>query len=267
MSRTLIIRSGGGMPGLDIHAGIGIALDRLGIIGTDVIGTSAGAIISALDASGKPAMEIADIINDLSDEEVRQPRFMWRARPWINNIFSPRKIELLLERLLPPTFQQLSKRCGIHATRVRDGAGITFGHIAVHKPIDWLPPLRQSVMASMAIHGFFPDVRIDRDYYADGGTSNNVPLPYDLTPYDRVVICIATPPVLYRRKSNYIARMLTNVSWLMRGQINATLARISSRKVIVLWPDVAKDCGTMRFRHSLIIDSFKEAMEQLQGQL
>lgn len=265
MTKTLIVRSGGGMPGLDIHAGIGLALRNAGITATHCIGTSAGAIISALDASGMSYPEIAKQIITLRDSDVRSPRPLWRMRPWIDYIFQPTKIMRLLENLLPYGFSSLSKPLGVHCTRNRDGRGVTFGTVSMDDTLmSWFPPLRQAVLASMSIHGFFPEVRIDRHDYSDGGTTANVPIPLDLTRYDRVIVCIATPPTEYPVRNRLIPRLVANIQWLMRGQIDSACARVfNNPKVTIIWPNVGKSAGTMRFRHSLIVEAEREASKQL----
>lgn len=263
---TLVVRSGGGMPGLDIHAGISLALEARGIEATHCIGTSAGAIVSAFDANGYSAGMMANIIRSLNDDDVREERFLWKFRPFIDYIFHNNKIRDLLAHYLPLKFEHLAKPLGVHCTRNRDACGLTFGNLTVGTGQKlYTPGLREAVLASMSIHGFFPSVELYNENFSDGGTTANVPVPYNLADYDEIIICIASPPVEFVEKRSLVCRLVSNVQWLMRGQIDATLARVKNEpNVTVVWPDVEKDCSTMRFRHSLIEDAGLKSLEILE---
>ena len=269
---TLIVRSGGGMPGLDIHAGITIALARHGIEATHCIGTSAGAIISAMDSSGYNAIQINKIIAGLTDHDVRDERILGRYRPWITHYLGNAKIIALAESLFPEQFVELKKPLGVHVVRNSDGEGITFGALHVRDPEIAKHPntkfMRDAVLASMSIHGIFPDVLIDGVAYSDGGTSANVPVPHNWRNFDRVVLAIASPPTSYPEAKNVISRLLRNVQWLMRNQIHGMVNQVQlDERVIVVWPKCGAESNTLRFDHRLIDAAKREAYASIAAQL
>ena len=258
--KILFVRSGGGMPGLDIHAGINLALYKNGIRATHNAGCSAGAIIAALDSYGFSPVGIATLIRNLTDDEVLKERFAWKARAlWVDYFLEHEPIFTLLERLLPASFNELVKPLHVAATRCRDGYKATFGSSV---------SLRHAVLASMSIHGVFPTVSIDDELYCDGGVRNNLPLPRDWETYDEVWLLIATPPTSYRQRSGILARLMLNIAWLMRDQIEDVIEQTSGNpKVKVIWPNVGKFSAMLRFDHDLINLAKMEADKQIKAQL
>lgn len=266
MKKVLFVRSGGGMPGLDIHAGITLALAEAGIFSTHNVGTSAGAIISALDSAGWTATQIAAEVASLNDGDVRKERVLWKARAmWIDHYLSNEPAVELLEKLMPRLFTDLQKPCCAVATRVRDGKKVWFcgpdleivSGTVYHQ-------LRPAVMASFSIHGVFPTVAIAGDEYADGGVRANLPLPPTWKEFDEVWLLIATPPVHYRQRRNIISRLLLNVAWLMRDQVEDVLEEVAGDpRVRVVWPDVGGKDSTLRFNHRLLNSARTLAAEQI----
>lgn len=264
--RILFVRSGGGMPGLDIHAGITSALAEAGIVSTHNVGTSAGAIISALDSAGWMASQIAAEVLSLNDADVRRERVLWKARAmWIDNYLSNGPAIALLEKLMPQYFTDLQKPCAVVATRVRDGKKTWFGgpNMEITRGATF-NQLRSAVMASFSIHGVFPTVTIYGDEYADGGVRANLPLPLTWRDFDEVWLLIATPPVHYTQRRNILSRLLLNVAWLMRDQIEDVLEEVEGNpRVRVIWPDVGAKSSTLRFNHRLYYDAQKLAAERI----
>lgn len=247
--RRLFVRSGGGMPGLDIHTGIWQALTARGIEADACIGTSAGAIVSAMDAAGITSARARDIIEAQTDATIRRERFAWKIRiPWIDHWLSPDPIRDLLAGLLPERFSDLAKGLRVCCTRVEDGGRMTF---SADQGNPWL---RESVLASMSISGVFPWVSIGGTYYADGGVRANVPLPDDWAAFDEVWLLIATRPTFYRvDQRGLLSRVMLNVDWLMADQIYDVLATTNgAHNVRVVWPNVGARSGALHFDHSLI---------------
>jgi predicted acylesterase/phospholipase RssA len=241
------------MPGMDIHAGIWRALSDHGIHATDCIGTSAGAIVSAMDAAGWTSAQARDFIAGLKDRDVRHELFAWKARiPFIDHWLSSEGIARILAANLPDDFAALPKPLRVCCTRVADAARTTFGrdYGALN--------LREAVLASMSISGVFPWVRIGDTEYCDGGVRANVPLPDDYETYDEVWLLIATRPTFYRAKRrNMLSRLILNVDWLLADQLFDVLgATINKPKVKVLWPQVGGASSMLRFNHRLIGEAY-----------
>ena len=259
MKRVLIARSGGGLPGLDMHAGMWQAMEAAGINATHVSGNSAGAIISAFDAAGHSAEQCAKIIRFLTDADVLHERLGWKLRLfWINYFIRSDAIRRLLELYIPPRFDQLAKTLSVVATRVSDGA------------CAWLNPImcddvRTAVLASMSICGVFPWVKINGEDYCDGGVRANVPLPGNWREFDEVYICIATRPLDYpKRATGLLSRLMLNVDYYALDQAEDVLAEVEGApNVHVIWPPLGRGAGTLHFDHSLIGETRRWTSQRL----
>jgi len=261
--RTLLIFSGGGCPGLDIHAGIGMALSEFGIVPDEIHGTSAGAIYGALFAhhafSGIPP---ANIIRRLTDDDARDPRFMWRSRfRHLSHIHRGRKMAAIIDRELPQEFADLP--CRMFAWTVEGGSG---------RPVYFNSgDLRRAVRASASIRGIFPPVAMPSPayttFYSDGGTKNNIPLPGWWMEFDRIIVCVATQPVNYQGKGLLFHSMLS-VHELMEGHYDRLLAQTcDDPRVLIIRPEVDGKTGTMHFNHDLIDIAFSQARSILHDRL
>ena len=251
--KRLFVRSGGGLPGLDIHAGIWDALEMAGIYPTHVSGTSAGAIASAFQAG--PMLD-ADIfhglISSLSDEQVRVERPLWKLRvPWIGWYLDSAPILSLLEHYLPEHFDRLTLQLQCWAVNARDG-----GAVNVARPELARSPA-EAALASMSICGVFAPVRLlDGNEYFDGGPAMNLPVPANANDFDEIYLLVATGrPGSYSDDESMLTRLIHNAHWMMDDQIHDTIAqaRESCRaKVHVIWPDLPTPRGALHFDHNLI---------------
>jgi NTE family protein len=241
--------SGGGIAGLDIHTGIWSALDRAGIESTANCGTSAGAIMAALNSANQSAWGTNKLIRSLTDDDVRDERFAWALRMLsIDSFMLTDKIEGLLAQLLPATFEELRKPLLIFATDDVMGTSASFDS----------GELRKAVLASMSIAGVFTPVTYSGGIYSDGGTTNNAAIPSleSLDRYDEVYVLIAEPPIHYIGKDNMLTRLRRNADFLINGQMAELLAAVAMNPhVHVLRPPAKVLKGSMHFDHDLISEA------------
>lgn len=261
--RTLLVLSGGGLPGIDIHAGIGLALSEQGIVPDEIHGTSAGAVYGALYASRDfSGIAAADIIRHLTDAHVRDPRSFWQLRfGLINSMMSGRKIRRVLDHYLPDTFEELP--CTLYTYAVERGSGVLVGFNQGN--------LKEAVRASASIHGIFPpaEIRLPSHSlnYSDGGTKSNVPVPDDWQNFDRVFVCIATQPVNYRGRG-LLFHTLLSVHELMEGHVDRAMRKVQgSTKVTFIRPPIGKDSSTLHWNHDLIEDAYDYTRDMLRREL
>jgi len=246
--KTLVVMSGGGMPGLSIYAGILRAFFLRDIKADEVHGTSAGAIAGALWlAKNFDGLSAANTILALSDRDVRDPLTMWRTRHrWLNHFMRGDKIRAIIEREMPGKVSDLP--AVFKAYMVQSGNGKVYSS----EPGDCL---WHCVRASSSIRGVFPPVQLTSGlFYSDGGTKANVPLPKNWREFDRVIICIATQPVEYKFQNGIITNLFYSIHELMEGQVNRVLDEVSDeigRKVVVIRPPVNTEKSTLRFDHGL----------------
>ncbi|MGB5236216.1 MAG: patatin-like phospholipase family protein [Flavobacteriaceae bacterium] len=157
---TGLVLSGGGFRGI-AHIGVIKAMEEAGIQATHVAGTSSGAIIGALYAAGYTHQEILEFVKGVNlfsiyKYAVNKPGFV-----------DTEKFYKDFKRLFPEdNFGTLKLPMFITATDVLKGALKVFSSGPIIRPI----------LASAAFPGVFTPVKIDSNYYIDGGTLNNFPV-------------------------------------------------------------------------------------------
>jgi len=244
--------AGGGLSGIDLNLGMAKAVFQRGR--PDLIcGTSAGAIVGAFVASRSIA-DCEQMVRGLKDSDVLDKRWFRRLRsPFLGHTIGNEKILQLFRDHLPEDFGQLRIPLRAMATDLATGRG------------RWMRKgcLRSAVLASSAISGIFPHVRIGKQLLADGGTAHNIPLPEDWHHFDEIYICIPGAPYKYDpEKANVIERLLWNIDLLMRDQTNDILRVLDSvivrpgqtanfkTKAYVIQPPMGGEM--LSFKHSLI---------------
>lgn len=188
--RTALVLAGGGARGI-AHIGVIRALERDGIRPDYVVGTSMGALIGALYASGYNAAQLEEALGQLADLSAFRP-------------YAPRPPASL--RLLPVTvlFERSAHGFDLQNAEVREGdinavldALLLRGNLAARGNFDSLPipfravatdindrttvvlksgDLAQAVRASIALPLLLSPVPIGGHLLADGGLSDNVPV-------------------------------------------------------------------------------------------
>ena len=187
--RTALVLSGGGAKGL-AHIGVLQVLDSLGIRPDLIVGTSMGAIIGALYASGYDARQIDSLARALPVSDLAQPFRGPAPHPWDHRI---------------PLVFMVRGRNGfefqtgiVDETRpnARLNAAMLRGNLLARGQFDRLPipfravatdlrdrstvvladgDLARAVRASSAIPLVFPPVIIGSAVLVDGGLSANIP--------------------------------------------------------------------------------------------
>jgi len=267
-----ITRAPGGLPALDAHVGAWLAFDEFGLRPAYVAGCSAGAIISAMQAAGMSALEARAVLSDLRSDAVIRRRPLWKARAfWLKHFLDPAPIAELLEDYLPDTFAELKLRLAVSATRMDSSPE--------HAVVFETGPLREAVLASMSIAGAWPYARVDSSSprtcvrrtgnggrYSDGATTDAIVLPHDINTFDHFFIVNIRRSCSFRlRDRNIISRLLWNVEQLMEVERNQAQVLYGTRgNAHVHWLDLdIADASTFKFRHSLQIDAYCEALNQL----
>ena len=160
MKKVGISLSGGGSRGI-VHIGILKAIDEAGIKLSMVTGTSAGAIVGAFYCSGYSPDGIMEII--------RETKLIKYVRPAISRsgLLKLETIESIFNLYLKnDSFDALSIPLVVATTNVRNGANV-FLHDG---------PLIKSVLASCAVPVIFEPIKLNGEFYIDGGVLNNLPV-------------------------------------------------------------------------------------------
>ncbi len=258
---------GGGANGL-AHIAILEVFDELEVRPEMISGTSIGAIIGALYASGNTAGEIRDLV----DEIVGQDSDSWIGRfidrrifRWISLldpsmgegglIRGDRLISLLDDALEVDTFEELDIPLRVIATDLRKREQVVFDS----------GDLSSAVLASIAIPGVFTPVIIGDRVLVDGGLVN--PVPFDVL-FDNCDIVVAVNVIGIRDLDDDISFMDTTF-------ISAKIAQesILRGKRALREPDIFIDTGingvqVMQFnKFDSIYKQARPAADQLRQQL
>lgn len=167
---------GGGARGL-AHIQVLEALDELGVRPHRIAGTSIGAVMGALYASGLTGKQIRGMVNDLLFRQADKParRQGRNALRWIEfmdpgfhhgGLLKGEKfIRFLSESMQCDRFEDLKIPLQVSTTDYRTGAEAVFSS----------GDLLSAVRASMAIPGIFTPVEHGGKLLADGGLVNPLP--------------------------------------------------------------------------------------------
>jgi predicted acylesterase/phospholipase RssA len=195
MPRVGLALSGGGARGL-AHIGVLQRFEEVGFPLDSITGTSAGALVGALYASGFSGREIEDLFRrldltraflepllrnpgeTLGEQEDRESTFMsierkngqtTFAQGLRNGLEVQRTLQSLLARgayFSGGDFDQLQRPLRVLATNLETGQGRVFGK----------GDLVEAVRASMAVPGGFRPVVIEGQQYVDGALVENLPV-------------------------------------------------------------------------------------------
>ncbi len=174
MERVGVVLSTGDLRGVFAHAGFLLALEELGISYRAMAGSSAGAIVAAIVASGKSPREFADWLRGLRVEDYWQPdslfkvlyHFIVRAGRGYTGLVSTSRLErTIADLLVARTFESCPVPLYLVATNITTGSKEVFhsGEIAPR------------AVASAAIPALFKAKRIGESYYVDGGVFDLAP--------------------------------------------------------------------------------------------
>lgn len=189
-ARTALVLSGGGAKGL-AHIGVLAVLDSLGIKPDLVVGTSMGAIVGALYASGYSARQIDSLARHLPMAEVVRPFRVVTPHAWDHRI----PLLFLVRGRNGFTFQ--TGLVDETQPNARLNAAMLRGNLLARGRFDQLPvpflavatdlrdrstvvlaegDLARAVRASSAIPLVFPPVVVGDAVLVDGGLSANIPV-------------------------------------------------------------------------------------------
>ncbi|MDR2938261.1 MAG: patatin-like phospholipase family protein [Prevotellaceae bacterium] len=154
-----VVLSGGAARGF-AHLGVLQALEDYGIMPTYVAGSSMGAVLGAIYASGKSPVEIYHV--------AQRQKYAHLYRPSLHGaLFKPVFLEEMLDHFIPHnSFDSLQKKLYVCMTNLNHA----------RSEIVSSGTLKNKVVASAAIPFVFQPSVIDGFTYVDGGLLNNLPV-------------------------------------------------------------------------------------------
>lgn len=155
-----LVLSGGGMRGA-AHIGAIKAFEEYNIFPTHIAGTSAGAIVGAFYAYGYPWEDILKFFKEINILDIK--KFALNKPGFIDTekFYSDFK-----KYIKEDDFSFLKKEMSITSTNILNGQLEVFNQGELIRPI----------LASAAIPGVFTPVKLNGNYYIDGGSINNFPV-------------------------------------------------------------------------------------------
>ena len=190
--RVVLVLSGGGMKAM-AQVGVLRAMEEAGLKPAEVVGTSAGALIGALVASGLSYDEIVPRVFAVGRRELAAlARWSVLARGLsAPSVLKPQPLRSLLARLLPVhAFGALRVPLRVTAVDVDSGELVVFG---AGGRTDCT--VVEAVLASMSLPVYLPPAVIGGRRYVDGGLLGVLPLNVAaLIPAD-VVVAVDVGPV------------------------------------------------------------------------
>jgi NTE family protein len=175
---------GGGGAKAAAHIGAFRALEEANLVPGHIVGTSMGAVFSALFASGLSAREALERVEMIGEKDiVRAEPFAFLKGLWARALLQPDPFRRSLERMLGTRrFQDLKIPLTVTATALDTGELTLFGEGGR------TVPLVEALYATCALPLFLPPAIIEGRRYADGGLRAVVPLePASLIPATLVV--------------------------------------------------------------------------------
>ena len=169
--RSAFVLSGGGVLGA-VQVGHLQALIEAGITPDLVVGTSVGALNGAAVAA-RPNHEgvecLRDVWLELTTEDIFPGTALRRAFHLLrkgDHLYRNDGLRGLIAHLPVRSFERLAVPLSVCSANLDTGAEHWFEE----------GPLTPAILASAAIPGVFPPVKIDGSAYVDGGVVNNIPI-------------------------------------------------------------------------------------------
>ncbi len=284
---TGLVLSGGAARGL-AHIGVLKALEEQGVRIDAVAGTSMGAVIGGLYASGYSVQELEKLALELdwqqvlSDDPPRRDIPFRRKQDDLDflvkrqlsfrddgslglplGVIQGQNLALLLERLL------------VHASDTRDfdRLPIPFRAVATDiandkKVIFRSGHLPQAIRASMSIPAVFAPVEVDGRLLVDGGMVDNIPMDVarDMGVDRLIVVDIGTPLQPREQLLTVVDVLNQSITMMTRRNSEAQLATLRQEDLLVQ-PMLAAFGSTDFERAEQLIDAGYRAADALRGRL
>ncbi|MDG2050752.1 MAG: patatin-like phospholipase family protein [Myxococcota bacterium] len=263
--RIAVVLSGGGARGA-AHVGVLEVLEQLQIPVDIIAGTSMGAVIGGLYASGIEIHALDNLLadlpwDDLFQDKTRRRDLAFRRKEddynYISNfnfgfkggslqiptgLIQGQRLELTLGLLTLPVatirnFDNLTFPFRAVATNITDGEAVVLGH----------GDLADAIRASMAIPGAFAPVEIDNQLLVDGGSAMNLPVQVAQEMGADIVIAVDISTPLRKREQLNNALSITGqtTTLLIQNNTRDQIERLGSEDFLIQ-PDLGP-VATMSF--------------------
>ncbi len=154
---------GGGAARGFAHIGVIKALEAQGIVPDIIVGTSAGAVVGSLYASGLSGFDLQNTALEMTEKQV--VGWAWPNRGWMDG----EVLQSFINKAVGNRpLEALPRRISVVATDLKTGEPVLFGS----------GNTGMAVRASAAVPGVFQPVSISGHEYVDGGLVSPIPVRY-----------------------------------------------------------------------------------------
>lgn len=238
--RTVLVLGGGGMRGF-AHIGVIRAIERLGLHVDEVVGTSMGAVMGALYASGLDSTRIEDVAGEISVRDyfkLNLLKFVVKGYRHAS-VYKGRTFHQFLQKFLPyKHFGDLPRPFFCNALSLTTGSSRFFGLPGADQV-----PVADAVYASACLPGIFEPLPMGGDYFIDGGMTETLALRLALARQADLVIGVdlshrdLRKQVPYRASLPHILFQAYEVMGLALNEAN--LHRYADQQTVLIKPKVS----------------------------
>lgn len=237
--RTVLVLGGGGMKGF-AHIGVIRAMERLGIPIDEVIGTSMGAVMGAIHASGFDSKRTEEIVSQINFKDyfrLNLLKFLIKGYRHASVYKGQHFLQFLKDHLPHRKFSELEKPFFCNALSLETGTMRYFG-------LPGLPEtgLADAVYASSCLPGIFEPLELDGDHYIDGGMGESMCLGLAFARQPDLIIAVDLSMRDYHKRTAYRASLphiLFQTYEIMGNALNEhNLHRHANRQMVMIKPDV-----------------------------
>ena len=169
-----------------------------------ISGTSAGALVGALYASGISPQDILKFFL-----ETPLFKYAW-ITPFSSGMFNSTKYQKFFEHKIKATFEELEIPLFVCATNMQKSESVYFSE----------GELYSKLLASCAVPGIFRPVEVDGDLYSDGAVMDNFPIHPFLNDNTPLVGSFLRAPIDIKRKDlNRASKVIKRSIILQRQEI------------------------------------------------
>ena len=171
--RTVLVLGGGGMRGY-CHIGVIRAIERLGLQIDEVVGTSMGAVMGGLYATGMDSRRIEEVASQITFKDyfrLNLLKFLVKGYRHAS-VYKGKTFHQFLRRWLPQErFAELPRPFFCNALSLKTGKSRFFGLPGADNV-----PVGDAVYASACLPAVFEPMELDGDHYIDGGMTETLGL-------------------------------------------------------------------------------------------
>jgi NTE family protein len=223
--------SGGGARGI-AHLGVLQAFDEAGIKFDMISGASAGSIAAAFYAYGYSPKETLAIL-----EKTNLLKIAWPAFSTTGLLNIERSEQIYAKYLTDDSFSKMKVPLNIAVTNLNSGKAEIFNSGSV----------RKAIMASCCIPMIFDPIKINNQYYVDGGIVNNMPTEVLLHKGCEYIIGVNVVPIVPEDTFDGPKKMFERVSMLA---LSANVEMSAKLCDFYLNPKEIRRFGTFDFKKS-----------------